>query len=84
VARPVVQRLRRLAVAAAGAVGLESRNRRRKVERRLTKTVRVVSHVDPALIGGLVVRVGDRIADKSVRTLLTQMRDELLAARIPS
>ena len=37
-ARPVVQRLRRLAVTAAGAVGLESINRRRQVQRRLTKT----------------------------------------------
>jgi F-type H+-transporting ATPase subunit delta len=54
------------------------------LERRLTKTVRVVSHVDSALIGGVIVRVGDSIADKSVRTLLNQMRDELLAARIPS
>ena len=37
-ARPVVRRLRRLAAGAAAAVGLESRNRRREVQRRLAKT----------------------------------------------
>ncbi len=47
----------------------------------MKKKVRVVSNVDPGILGGLVVRVGDRIADKSVRTMLTQLREQLLAAR---
>ena len=51
------------------------------LESGLKKKVRVVSNVDPGILGGLVVRVGDRIADKSVRTQLTQLREQLLAAR---
>lgn len=51
------------------------------LESGLKKKVRVVSNVDPGILGGLVVRVGDRIADKSVRTMLTQLREQLLAAR---
>ena len=51
------------------------------LETGLKKNVRVVSNVDPGIIGGLVVRVGDRIADLSVRTMLTQLREQLLAAR---
>ena len=46
----------------------------------LRKKVRVVSNIDPALLGGLVVRVGDRIADRSVRSMLARLRDQLLAA----
>ena len=51
------------------------------LESGMNKKVRVVANVDPAIMGGLVVRIGDRIADKSVRTMLTQLRDQLLAAR---
>ena len=51
------------------------------LESGMNKKVRVVANVDAAIIGGLVVRIGDRIADKSVRTMLTQLRDQLLAAR---
>jgi len=51
------------------------------LESGMNKKVRVVANVDPAILGGLVVRIGDRIADKSVRTMLTRLRDQLLAAR---
>ena len=51
------------------------------VERRLTaatgKTVVIRPHVDPAIIGGLVIRVGDKLMDSSVATRLESMRAEL-------
>ena len=34
--------------------------------------------VDPALIAGLVVQVGDDVYDASVRTRLTRLRDRLI------
>lgn len=40
-------------------------------------TVRVHTTVHPELIGGLVVRVGDKLVDGSVRTRLKQLRREL-------
>lgn len=41
------------------------------------KTVHATAAVDPNLIGGVVVRVGDRLIDGSVRTRLKQLRREL-------
>lgn len=45
------------------------------------KTVHATASVDPSLIGGVVVRVGDRLIDGSVRTRLKQLRRELAGAR---
>ena len=36
-------------------------------------------HTDPALLGGVVIRIGDRIYDGSVRKRLTALRHKLLA-----
>ena len=41
--------------------------------------VDVTTQVDPALIGGLTVRVGDRLIDASVRGRLVRLRDSLVA-----
>ena len=42
-------------------------------------TVDVRMAVDPALIGGLTVRIGDRLVDASVRGRLERLREQLLA-----
>jgi F-type H+-transporting ATPase subunit delta len=42
-------------------------------------TVDVETAVDPALIGGLTVRIGDRLIDASVRGRLERLRAQLLA-----
>lgn len=41
------------------------------------KEVDVTTAVDPAILGGLVARVGDRLIDGSVRTRLQDMRKSL-------
>ncbi len=55
---------------------------RQAIERRLqeitgAREVRIRSHVDPAIIGGMVARVGDRLIDGSTRTRLLQLRRAL-------
>lgn len=50
---------------------------------RLGKTVIPTFAVDPELLGGMVVRVGDQILDGSVRTRAAQLRRRLLAADLP-
>lgn len=55
---------------------------RAKVEERLLSTTDYESfemdyRVDPGLIGGMVVRIGDRVVDSSVRTKLTELTRDL-------
>jgi F-type H+-transporting ATPase subunit delta len=44
---------------------------------RLGKQVQTVVRTDPSIIGGLVVRIGDRVIDDSVRTHLQQLQAAL-------
>jgi F-type H+-transporting ATPase subunit delta len=54
------------------------------VERQLTaavgQTVKLSTAVDPNLLGGLVVRVGSRMIDASIRTKLHQLELALKGA----
>lgn len=55
------------------------------IEERLSavtgKTVKLTQHVDPALIGGVVARIGSTVYDGSVKTQLVQLRHELSEAQ---
>jgi F-type H+-transporting ATPase subunit delta len=57
----------------------------RRIEERLSqasgKQVRATASVDPSILGGVIVRVGDRLVDGSVRTRLKQLRRELEGVR---
>jgi ATP synthase F1 delta subunit len=44
-------------------------------------TIEITSTVDPDLIGGIVVRIGDQVIDGSVRNKLERMRTRLVAGR---
>jgi F-type H+-transporting ATPase subunit delta len=54
---------------------------RAEIERRLAgatgKRVEVKIHVDPSILGGIVVRVGDRLIDGSVAGRLQRLRHEM-------
>jgi F-type H+-transporting ATPase subunit delta len=47
------------------------------LSRRLGAQVRLDKRVEPAIIGGLVLRIGDRVIDASVATRLQQLRRRL-------
>jgi F-type H+-transporting ATPase subunit delta len=49
----------------------------RTLKERLGGTVRTMVAQDPSIIGGLVIRVGDRVIDDSVRTHLQQLQAAL-------
>ncbi|HEX2111463.1 MAG TPA: ATP synthase F1 subunit delta [Gaiellaceae bacterium] len=53
----------------------------RKIETAAGRRVEATRHVDPDLIGGLVLQAGSLRVDGSVRGRLDSLREELLAAR---
>jgi F-type H+-transporting ATPase subunit delta len=57
----------------------EDRAIRDRVASMTGATVDVTTEIDPALIGGLTVRIGDRLIDASVRGRLERLREQLLA-----
>ncbi len=54
-----------------------------QLSKRLQMDVRFEAQVDPTLLGGAVVRVGDRVFDASLATRLQQLRQNLLT-QVPS
>ena len=51
---------------------------RARVAQMTGASVEIQTRVDPALIGGLTVRIGDRLIDASVRGRLERLREQLL------
>ena len=45
---------------------------------KLGAAVQTEVHQDPDILGGLVIRIGDRVIDNSVRTRLQQLRTALV------
>lgn len=73
----------RVRATATTAVPFEAQDRERLVadlSRRFDREVRLQVRVDPEILGGLVLQVGDRLIDASVRTRLQQLRRELATA----
>ena len=66
-----------------------SESKKEQVEKRLLETTSYVSFemhydTDPSLIGGMVVRIGDRVVDSSIRTKLYNLSKEMSNAQLPA
>lgn len=59
----------------------QQRDLRQRIGETLGKNIVMHETVDPQIIGGLVLRVRDRLIDASVRTQIDSMREKILAAR---
>ena len=92
---PVVFRMRRafdalwreerklLPVSVTSAVELESalvEDIGRKIEEQTGRKVELSSTVDPDVLGGIVLQVGDRVLDASVRNRLERLRKQVARA----
>ncbi len=64
-------------VSAVALDGGEIQRLHADLERRTKSKIKLTAEVDPALVGGALVRIGDRVIDRSVRTLLEQIGRQL-------
>jgi F-type H+-transporting ATPase subunit delta len=55
---------------------------REELEKSTGKTVEMKLQVDPSLIGGIVVILGDKIIDRSIRHQLSRMKDKMSALKV--
>ena len=52
-----------------------------RLEKATGKTIKIHEKVDPKVLGGLVIKVGDRVIDGTIRHRLDQLRRDLVAPR---
>lgn len=74
---------KRLEVRLTSAVPIDESVTRRvgkEIERKTSKQIDLESDVDPEIIGGLVLRVGNMVLDASLRAKLERLRKEVAAA----
>ncbi len=55
---------------------------RQKVETMTGKMIELALKIDPEIIGGIIIRIGDQVIDGSVRNKLEKMRSRLMAGRL--
>ena len=49
-----------------------------KLEKLLSKTVEIEAEINPKILGGLVIRIGDKLFDGSVRSKLSGLKKKLM------
>lgn len=78
-----LQGIRRAHVVSAVALDQADRARLHATLEGFTKAkVRLTSEVDPAVLGGALVRIGDHVVDRTVRTLLDSIAAHLHEANV--
>jgi len=77
------QGIQRAHVTSAVALTRDEMNRLvPELERVTGSTIRMTSEVDPTVLGGVRVRIGDRVIDRTVRTLLESISKQLYEASV--
>lgn len=73
-------------VTVTSAVGLSGQQKKDVEERILAttafKSLEITYTVDASLLGGLVIRIGDRVVDSSIKTRLSEIRREMLKIQL--
>jgi F-type H+-transporting ATPase subunit delta len=69
-------------VSAVPLTPAETRRLHADLERSTGKKIRLASLVEPALIGGALVRIGDRVIDRTVQSLLQRIGEQLQEASV--
>ena len=74
---------KRLEVTVTSAVELDERVTREvgeAIERQTGQTIELSSEIDPDILGGIVLRVGNKVLDASIRNGLERLRKEVARA----
>ena len=71
-------RVRVVVKSAVPLTGDQTEKLKSQLQANLKKTPVIVPVVDPELIGGLIVQIGDRVIDTSVRTRIQTLRAQLM------
>jgi F-type H+-transporting ATPase subunit delta len=83
--RAMSNKARGIVIADVTTAGKASEEQQKKIQSRLAevtgKTVELRLHENPALIGGVVVKIGDRRIDGSIAGRLETLKKELLASK---
>jgi F-type H+-transporting ATPase subunit delta len=53
-----------------------------ELERTTGKRIRLTADVDPSLLGGALVRIGDRVVDRTVKSLLEAIHQRLMIVSV--
>lgn len=69
-------------VSAVALTDEETKRLHAQFERMTKKTIKLTASVDPAVVGGLYVRIGDRIIDRTVKSLLEAVEHRLFAVSV--
>lgn len=82
-----VKEYKRIGVAYVTSSVELSDEQKKKIEEKLLKTTTYLSfemnyNVDAAIIGGMIIRIGDRVVDSSIRTKLSDLSRELLKIQL--
>ena len=77
----------RIGVAYVQSAAALSADQKDRIEKKLLATTSYVSMqmhyaVDPSLIGGLKIRIGDRVVDSSIQSRLADMKSKLMEAQV--
>lgn len=82
-----IKKFKGIGVADVTTASVLSDEQRAKIERRLLETTsfkKMEMHYaeDESLIGGIVIRIGDRVVDSSVKTKLSELTKQLLRIQL--
>ena len=72
-------------IEAVTAVELEESDKNSIIQmfsKKMNKTVRLTNFIDPSILGGMIVKIGDRIYDGSLSSQLNMMKKNLLESRV--
>ena len=82
-----IKALKGVGVASVKSAAELSDTLKKEIEKKLLETTSYKSmeidySVDPELIGGIVIRIGDRVVDNSVQTKLNKLQHELMNVQL--